>query len=452
MGNMHEDHAAAGPETTREPRAGAAANEVSGGSFGPPAVLALQRAAGNQAVTALLARAARLQRQPQGPAAKIPADRGDLERGFFSVTKKATYGVRAAGPKKPEGLWFDHLFETQAAAEAYAKSLAAKGEQTIREAGALPRAWPAKAPAGAPVPGNPVVNVYVIEIPAGTSTISGAVRSQPESSTAPGLPASYPGGGPQTVIAEGTTTKVVGVFRVQGAITPPSHQLPAAPAVTASTGAGSMAFALAEAESLTPVTIRAVLREAIASGVLQQIARNLVKSLIVGVLLGLVTAWAHYGILKQRLKLLEPVIRDRLLEALPAGIEKGLRHPTKTVYACVVIRITHPSGISLDLRSRGEGPPDAPAKHVRVFFDLEPHEGEIAHGLSGNWLLFDTWTAYGKSVRLDELLEQVSPALRERFNADRNRAREAFYAEHPSSRPASSVSSTPREDPLAGRR
>ena len=38
-----------------------------------------------------------------------------------------------------------------------------KGRFTIK-VGALPRAWPAKTPGGAPVPGNPVVNVYVFEV------------------------------------------------------------------------------------------------------------------------------------------------------------------------------------------------------------------------------------------------------------------------------------------------
>ena len=215
MGPTRENRAA-GPAHVRRSKV-VATKETPGSRLGSPAVLALQRAAGNQAVCALLAGAAPLQRQPSGPAAKIPLDRGDVERGFFSRTKTVTYGVRAAGPAKPEGLWFDHLFETRAQADAYAKSLAAQGETAIRDVGALPRAWPAKTPGGLPVTGNAVVNVYVLEVPAGTPTISGVVRSQPESAATPGLPKSYPGGGPQVVVAAGTNAKVVGVFRVQGA-------------------------------------------------------------------------------------------------------------------------------------------------------------------------------------------------------------------------------------------
>jgi hypothetical protein len=219
-------------------------------------VLQLQRTVGNRAVEALLAgdlrtagagRAGRLgtvalqrQKEPKriGPARSIPGGlekrgerrkTGDVERGYFEVTDKVKYGVRAAGPARPEGLWFDHLFDTQAEAEAYARQLAAKGEAGIRGPSGLPVTWPPEPPGGAPVPGNPVVNVYVHEIPAGTPTISGVVGPQPEGSTWPGLPRSYPGGGPQTVISGDAKTKVVGPpIRVAGQITPPSHQLPPA--------------------------------------------------------------------------------------------------------------------------------------------------------------------------------------------------------------------------------
>jgi hypothetical protein len=441
MGTIHHK-ADAGSETVQTSRRGSAERaphrEVATGM-----VLALQRAAGNRAVSGLIG-SAPLQRQPTGPAANIPADRGDLERGFFTVTKKATYGVRVAGPQRPDGLWFDNLFESRAEAEAYAKSVAAKGEGAIRDVGALPRAWPAKAPRVAPIPGNPVVNVYVFEVPAGTPTISGAVRAQPESSAAPGLPKSYPGGGPQTVIAGGTKSTVVSVFRVGGVRTPPSHQLPP----TAVTSGASSAVATAESRSLLPVTLRSVFREAVESGLLRSMARNLVQGLIVGALVGLVTAWAHRRILDQRLAKLEAVIRDRLAEELPSGMEKALRHPTETVFACIVIRVSRPSGISLDLRSRGEGPPNARPEHVRVFFDIEPHDGELAQGMTEDWVLFETWTEYGKSVPLDALLEQMSPELWQSFTIEKQRAREAFYSEHPGQRPLSSVSSKPSEDPV----
>ncbi|WP_219816635.1 hypothetical protein [Arthrobacter sp. ZGTC131] len=441
MGNIHQK-ADAGSETVRTSRCGRA-ESAPGREVATGIVLALQRAAGNRAVSGLIG-SARLQRQPSGPAANIPADRGDLERGFFSVTKKVTYGVRVAGPQRPDGLWFDHLFESRAEAEAYAKSVAAKGEWAIRDVGALPRAWPAKTHRGAPVPGNPVVNVYVFEVPAGTSTISGAVRAQPESSAAPGLPKSYPGGGPQTVIAGGTKSTVVSVFRIGGVVTPPSHQLPPA----AVTSGVSGAVVSAESRSLLPATLSSVFREAVASGLLRRMARNLVQGLIIGALMGLITAWAHRGILDQRLAKLEAVIRDRLAEELPSGMEKALRHPTETIFVCIVIRVSHPSGISLDLGSRGEGPPDARPEHVRVFFDIEPHDGELAQGNSGDWVHFETWTEYGKSVPLDALLEQVSPELRQSFTVEKQRAREAFYSEHLGQRPLSSVSSKPSEDPV----
>ena len=238
----------------REPAAPAAEEEaVTARATEAPAggsIAALQRAAGNRAVGAALRGASapplpsppgarrlarevrRLSRAPvkTGPAATIPADRGDVERGYYSVTERVTYGVRASGPDKPEGLWVDHLFDSRTAAEAYARQLAAAGAPAIRETSALPHAWPAKSAGGAPVPGNAVLNVYVIEVPAGTPTISGVVRSQPESSTTPGLPSAYAGGGPQTVISWEAKTRAVAVFPVAGAITPPSHQLGPGPA------------------------------------------------------------------------------------------------------------------------------------------------------------------------------------------------------------------------------
>ena len=83
-----------------------------------------------------------------------------------------------------------------------------------------------------------------------------------------------------------------------------------------------------------------------------------------------------------------------------------------------------------------------------MFFDTEPHDGELAQGISGDWVLFETWTEYGKSVPLDALLEQVSPEFRQSLTVERQRAQEAFYSEHPGQRPLSSVSSTPSEDPV----
>jgi hypothetical protein len=199
-----------------------------GGATRADRLLALQRAIGNRAVGRMLARASAPSAPPKiGPAANIPEDRGDVERGYFSVTDKVTYGVRASGPGKEGGLWVDHLFDTQAEAEAYAKNLAAGGQTAIREASALPHAWPGKG-GGPPVPGNPVLNVYVVEVPAGTPYIQGVVREQPESSLAPGMPKSWSGGGPQTVISKGNIIKAVAEFPVAGAV-PPAGTAPASP-------------------------------------------------------------------------------------------------------------------------------------------------------------------------------------------------------------------------------
>ena len=60
-----------------------------------------------------------------GPAATIPERRGDIERGYYSVTDKVTYGVRASSPGREKGLFVDHLFNTRVEAEAYARKIAA---------------------------------------------------------------------------------------------------------------------------------------------------------------------------------------------------------------------------------------------------------------------------------------------------------------------------------------
>jgi hypothetical protein len=204
---------------------------------------------------------------------------------------------------------------------------------------------------------------------------------------------------------------------------------------------------VAEAEELSPLTVRRAVRAAVGGGALHGLVRGLLVGLAVGAASALVTGWAYRRILEQRLEDLEPVVRRRLADALPAGIEMALRHPAETVYACVVTRIGHPSSISLDLRGRGGGPPTAHPEHVRVFFDREPCDGELGHGVSGDLITFESWTEYGHSTTLDELMEKGFPTLHERFVRSRRRALAAYYHEHPDARPLSAVSSTPHEDP-----
>lgn len=204
---------------------------------------------GSGAALALAAR--RLARAPQakvGPAADIPEDRGDIERGVYAVTDKVTYGVRASSLDRPEGLWVDHLFDRREDAEAYAKELAASGEQAIRRNSALPYAWPGKD--GKPgAAGNQVSHVFVIEVPAGTPHITGATKAQPESSTIAGLPASYAGGGPQTVLDASVKGKLktLSSIPVAGSLAatappaylPPPPKLAAPPAGTTKLADGS---------------------------------------------------------------------------------------------------------------------------------------------------------------------------------------------------------------------
>lgn len=149
-----------------------------------------------------------------GPAATIPERRGDVERGYFSTTDRVTYGVRASGPGKEKGLFVDHLFDTQSEAEEYAKNLAATGAQAIRTNSALPYAWANDKPGGAPVTGNLVTHVYVMEVPAGTANIQGVVAPQDEHRNAPWLQKTWEGGGPQTVLSWVGAKKIVAAFDV----------------------------------------------------------------------------------------------------------------------------------------------------------------------------------------------------------------------------------------------
>jgi hypothetical protein len=229
-------HAAAAPVRTLSERGDPAEAEAD--------ALAPRLASSRSAQPVRATPAARIQRvtDDKTPAATIPADRGDVERGYYGTTDKVMYGVRASGPAKPEGLWMDHLFDTQAEAEAYAQDLAAKGAPAIRDQSALPYAWPAKTPGGMPVPGNPVTKVYVVEVPKDTPYIQGVVREQAENRPAPWLAGkTWGGGGPQTVIAWDVKTKAVKEFDVTtpapsdpGAVPPPPDWItkpPTAPVV-----------------------------------------------------------------------------------------------------------------------------------------------------------------------------------------------------------------------------
>jgi hypothetical protein len=126
-----------------------------------------------------------------GPAATIPDNPGAfLERGAFDTTTEATYAVRAG----PAGKYADHLFSSQAEAEAYASQLASTGEAAIRNTSALPRVWPGGGQ------GNPVDAIRVFEVPPNTAHIKGVVGPQIEGGAVYGSPLTYPGGGPQVVI------------------------------------------------------------------------------------------------------------------------------------------------------------------------------------------------------------------------------------------------------------
>jgi hypothetical protein len=227
---MSDSHASEETEVQVAAPAGLAQSEVDAAGSGSPVaerLLELQRSAGNRAVGRMLARAPAAKPPRIGPAATIPggdtkdADqdpRGDVERGYYATTDKVMYGVRASSTSKPEGLWMDHLFDTQSEAEEYAKAIAASGERAIRENSALPYAWQSKTPGGAPSPGNRVQKVYVVKVPEGTPYIQGVVRAQPEGSKRPWLDKDaddkWSGGGPQLVISWTPKTKAVASFDV----------------------------------------------------------------------------------------------------------------------------------------------------------------------------------------------------------------------------------------------
>jgi hypothetical protein len=112
---------------------------------------------------------------------------------YFQVTEADGYAVRVG----PPGAFVDHVFATQAEAEAYAQQLSTTGEAAIRDTSALPFGWAPDA-TGKVWPGNPVDAARVLQVPAGTPTLRSVVAPQPEGLPAFGRPTSYEGGGPQT--------------------------------------------------------------------------------------------------------------------------------------------------------------------------------------------------------------------------------------------------------------
>lgn len=109
-----------------------------------------------------------------------------------------SYVVRAGGP----GRYADDFFTTSEEAASYAVGLAGRGEASIRETSALPKAWPNGAP------GNPVDYVRVFEVPPRTPYIQGVVAPQPDMTTG----ATLKGGGPQVVFPR---VELKEVFAVQ---------------------------------------------------------------------------------------------------------------------------------------------------------------------------------------------------------------------------------------------
>jgi hypothetical protein len=140
-------------------------------------------------------------RQPDGTILQLPPE--FKPEAYFDVTPpEGAWGVRAG----PGGSYLDHVFSTAAEADAYARQTAALGETRIREQSALPRGWPPDEK-GVVSTGNPVDIMGVHPLPGNMPYLRSAVAPQPESAPTPGLPAMYPGGGPQAQIPGGTLTR-----------------------------------------------------------------------------------------------------------------------------------------------------------------------------------------------------------------------------------------------------
>ncbi len=94
---------------------------------------------------------------------------GFQERGVFRVTEGPEYAVRLGA----DGAFYIQLFRDAAAARSFATEVAARGQAAIREEFGLVRRYE-----GGGL-GNPVSELYIYEIPAGTPVIEGvAARMQ----------------------------------------------------------------------------------------------------------------------------------------------------------------------------------------------------------------------------------------------------------------------------------
>lgn len=104
-----------------------------------------------------------------------------------------TYAVRVGNAGAGGGGYFDHIFHSQAEAQAYADHLALRARDETRDVSALPLKWPNGAP------GNRVEEVVVVAIPPFTPLLRSGIAPQPESE--PGQEGTvYGGGGPQVQV------------------------------------------------------------------------------------------------------------------------------------------------------------------------------------------------------------------------------------------------------------
>lgn len=121
------------------------------------------------------------------------------ERGYFDITSKKTYLVRAEGQAQGAGRWGDDLFESFDEAEKYVrKQLAPVGKARIKEQSALPDTWVGGAT------GNTADKVVIYAVPEKTPFIRGVVGEQFEAGGAK----LYHGGGPQVVLGVNPGTLV----------------------------------------------------------------------------------------------------------------------------------------------------------------------------------------------------------------------------------------------------
>jgi hypothetical protein len=154
-----------------------------------------------------------------------PAEQSEI------TAPRTTYAVRVG----PGGSYADHVFDTQAEAEAYARSAAARSEAEIRETAAIRHAW------------NPVDAVRVYAIPPHTMVLRSGIAPQPEDH--PNVPAgSFGGGGMQVQLPYGVIDKNTEPL----AVYPVMNREPAPGTAASRTAAGSPA---AVATSLRPTLV-----------------------------------------------------------------------------------------------------------------------------------------------------------------------------------------------------